>query len=69
MQPNAVLQQSENGQGVSVSPEYMIQALMNRLQQLTMENAMQAAYITQLESEARAAKMEDNGAVVPTRDT
>jgi hypothetical protein len=45
-----------NGQGLSVSPQAMIDSLMARVQQLTMENVMLQAAINQLQT-----KEDDSG--------
>lgn len=42
-----------------VDSAHLIQALMNRVQQLVMENTMQSAIIAQLQSQQEEAKVQD----------
>jgi hypothetical protein len=44
----------QNGQGIQVSPDAVIESLMARIQQLTMELVMKDAYIRQLQEKQDA---------------
>ena len=56
----------DNDQAVGASAQSIIDVLLNRIQQLTLENVMLQAALNEVSvSKPNQAKMEDHGAVVP----